>query len=192
MRNTLILVAGIPGTGKTRLAEYLSERLRVTLICKDRLKEILWERLHYDTAVRTESQKYGGLAYDLSFHFCEILMKSGQSIVFESNFSEPCPEVLKTMVQRYDYRVITVLLDGDIQVLHRRFLERDATAERHPGLVSHSYFSDFERFQTGTRPCRDFSFGDVKILVDTTDFSKVSYEDIVERILQYIQETHNL
>lgn len=62
MDKVLIIVAGMPGTGKTKFANYLSDKLQKTLICKDKLKEIVWDKLHYDTA---ESQKYGGLAYDL-------------------------------------------------------------------------------------------------------------------------------
>lgn len=182
MDKILILIAGMPGTGKTRLAEDLAGRLRFPLICKDRLKEILWNRLQYDTMIRTESKKYGGLAYDLSFHFCEMLMKTDRPMIFESNFAEPCPEILQRMVKQYAYRVITVLLDGDIETIHRRFLKRDTTRERHPGLVSNNYYSDFERFKNGTKPCRDFSFGDVKITVDTTDFTTVSYEEILQEI----------
>jgi len=183
LNKILILVAGMPGAGKTRFAEYFSKRLRFTLICKDRLKEILWNRLHYNTTIRSESQKYGGLAYDLSFHFCKMLMQSDQPIIFESNFTEPCPEKLKEMVEEYGYRVITVLFGGDIAVIHQRFMERDKTQQRHPGLVSNNYFSDFELFKNATKPCRNFSFGDVRIVVDTTDFLKVSYEDIIEQIL---------
>jgi predicted kinase len=176
----LIIIAGMPGTGKTRFANYLAGKLQKALICKDKFKEIIWDKLHYDTS---ETQKYGGLAYDLSFHFCEMLMKSKQTIIFESNFGNTCPDKLKTMVDTYGYKVITILFDGDVEVVHKRFVERDLTDERHPGLVSKGRYNDFEFFKKATQPCRDFNYGDCIITVDTTDFSKVSYDEIVTQIV---------
>ena len=180
MDKVLIIIAGMPGSGKTRFANYLSDKLQIALICKDKLKEIVWEKLHYDAS---ETQKYGGLAYDLSFHFCEMLMKSNQTIIFESNFGNTCPDILKAMVNKYRYKVITILFDGDVEVIHKRFVERDITEERHSGLVSNGRFNDFEIFKKATQPCRDFDYGYFKITVDTTDFSKVSYDDIIAKII---------
>lgn len=103
MNKTLIIIAGMPATGKTTFANYLSDKIQVPLICKDKLKEIIWEKVHYDTSIRTESQKYGGLAYDLSFHFCEMLMKTSQTFILESNFTNPCPDILDSKVRKYKY-----------------------------------------------------------------------------------------
>lgn len=184
MKNILILVAGMPGSGKTSFAGFLADKLKIVFICKDRMKEILWETLQYDTNVRSESKKYGALAYAFSFHFCESIMKTGQSIVFESNFTQPRPEILHEMVKRYGYKVVTVLFGGDNKVIHRRFLKRDSTPDRHPGLVSNNYFSDYTVFTEATKPCRDFNYGDAVLKVDTTNFGAVSYEQITADILQ--------
>ena len=58
MNKTLIIIAGMPGTGKTTFANYLSDKMQVPLVCKDKLKEIIWDKVHYDTNTWTESQKY--------------------------------------------------------------------------------------------------------------------------------------
>lgn len=184
LNKTLILIAGMPAAGKTTFAKYLSHKMQLPLICKDKLKEIIWDKIHYDTNIRTESQKYGGLAYDLSFHFCEVLMKTNQTFILESNFTNPCPDILKSKINKYRYRVITVLFDGNVHVIHQRILARDITKERHQGLVSKNYFSDFEFFKKAVKPCRDFDYGDMQIIVDSTDFSKVSYDDIIAKILE--------
>lgn len=181
MERTLIIVAGMPASGKTTFADYLSQTLRLPLVCKDRIKETLWERTHYDGSIREEAQKYGGMAYDLSFHFCQCLMQTGMPLIFESNLGAACPPDLARLVERYGYRVITVLFDGDMETVHRRFLEREQTT-RHPGLVSGSRFADLETFTRAMAPCREFSYGDRVLRVDTTDFDRVSYADIVKQI----------
>lgn len=183
MEKVLILIAGMPGVGKTSFANYLSEKLQIALICKDKHKEIIWDRVHYDTIKRDESKIYSMLAYDLSFYFCETLMRTGQPIIFESNFVKLCGENLQPMVQKYGYKVITVLFDGDSEVIHKRFVERDITSERHPGLCSNGFFDDFEVFKKAAQACGSFKYGDVVVNVDATNFSQVSYDDLVERIL---------
>ena len=183
MQKVLILIAGMPGAGKTRFADYLSEKLGIALICKDRVKEIIWDKVHYDTNARTESKIYARLAYDLSFHFCEMLMRTNQTFIFESNFVNPVGDNFHPMVEKYGYKVINVLFDGDVEVIHKRFMERDVTSERHLGLASNGSFNDLEVFKNAAQACRNFKYGDVLITVDATDFSKVSYENLVDEIV---------
>ena len=71
MDHVLIIIAGMPAAGKTTFAKYLSEELRIPLVCKDRVKEILFDELHYDAKTKSETQKFGALAYTLSWYFCE-------------------------------------------------------------------------------------------------------------------------
>ena len=140
MSKLLIIIAGMPASGKTTFANYLSNTLGLPLVCKDRLKEILWERIKYNGSIQAESQMYGGVAYDLSFHSCQELMKSTAAILFDTNLGATCPPTLKKLVEQYSYKVITVLFDGDVNVIHHRFTERDRTEKRHPGLVSGTRF----------------------------------------------------
>lgn len=183
MEKVLILISGMPGIGKTRFGEYLSENIGATLICKDKVKEIIWDKVQYDTNIRTESKIYAGLAYDLSFHFCEMLMRANQTFIFESNFVHPAGDNIHQMVKKYGYKVINVLFDGDVEVIHKRFVERDVTSERHPGLASNGFFNDLKVFRNAAQACSNFKYGDVLITVDATDFSKVSYENLVDEIV---------
>lgn len=75
------------------------------------------------------------------------------------------------------------LFSGNPEVIHKRFVERDITSERHPGLVTNGFFDDFEVFKPAAQACGNFKYGDVIINVDATDFSKISYDDLVEKIL---------
>ena len=183
---TLILVAGIPGAGKTKFANYLSEKLQITLICKDRLKEIIWDRVYYGVNEGAETDVYPRLAYDLSYHFCEMLMKASQPIIFESNFRKPADDILTTLTQKYGYKTINVLFGGDCEIIHRRFVERGKTSERHPGLAVNNIYDDFAVFQKSVQSCADFRYGDIVIDVDATDLSKLNYNDLTDKILQNI------
>lgn len=112
-----------------------------------------------------------------------MLMRTNQIFIFESNFVNPAGDNFQPMVEKYGYKVINVLFDGDVEVIHKRFMERDVTSERHPGLASKGFFNDLEVFKNAAQACKNFKYGDVLITVDATDFSKVSYENLVDEIV---------
>lgn len=185
MDKVLILVSGMPGVGKTSCAKYISEKLNIAMIGKDKVREVIWDRLNFNPLIKDESKKYAGLAYDLSFHFCEILMKTGQPVIFESNFTKLSEEIFKPLAQKYEYKVINVMLAGDPEIIRKRFVEREKAGERHPGLAMYGNFDDAGMFSEAAQIHGDFKYGDVVINVDVTDFTKVSYDDLIEKILSY-------
>ena len=189
----IIAIAGIPASGKTVYGRHLAEKMNIPFISKDAIKEKLHDVLKFDNTARENSQLYGAASYSVFYHITECLMKTKISFILESNFHPMSVEKLSKLTEEYGYNAVTVLFDADIQVLHKRFVERDLTEERHPGLVSiiavENSLNDFEVFKTGTAPLREFCIGK-KIVVDTTDFSKVSYEEVDKKVLEAITNEH--
>jgi len=184
----LILIAGIPASGKTRYGLHISNRLNLIFFSKDAFKEKLHDVLKWDNAVRENSKFYGMAAYSVFFHAVECAMRTGAPLAIESNFVPECEETLNVFASRYCYEALTVLFDADSKILHRRFIERDLTGERHRGLISgglkHDDFSP-ENFEKSCAPMRDFIIGE-RIVVDTTDFAKVDYGEIDEKVIGFL------
>ena len=180
----IIMIAGIPASGKTTYARHISEKLCIPLICKDAIKANLYDALHWDTSTRDNSQKYGIASYKVFFHIIESLMKTNVSLVAESNFTTESAEILLPMIEKYDFRAITVMMDADLDVLSIRFRERDKTNERHPGLVMPGKFKGFASEEVAR--FRDFCVGD-RIAVDTTDFSIFDCAKIDNDIVDFIR-----
>ena len=187
MNPYIILVAGIPASGKTTYAKHIAEKLHIPFIGKDAIKEKMYDIIHFDTSKRENSQLYGMASYSVFFHITECLMKADVSFVIESNFPPYAADVLLPLIETYSYQALTVLFDADIEVLHKRFLKRDVTDERHPGLTSKSnVFDNFNIFSKETLPLRNFCVGD-RIIVDTTDFTTVDYNEIDARIFAFVE-----
>ena len=55
MKPYIIIIAGIPASGKTTYAQYIAERLHIPFIGKDAIKEKLYDILNYDTTKREKS-----------------------------------------------------------------------------------------------------------------------------------------
>src|SRR5690349_16575481 len=80
----LVVVTGMPSSGKTTVAEGLARDLRLPLIAKDEIKESLYDSLGADDV--TSSGRLGAAAYALIFALTRAMLSSGVSVIAEANF----------------------------------------------------------------------------------------------------------
>ncbi len=173
----IILIAGMPATGKTTLAKFLAKKLEIPFISKDGIKEIL-----FDTVGIKEDRKPLAIAsMDIMIYIADKIMQSKSPLILESNFESSTKNKLINLICKHGYHPITILLKGDMDVIHERFIKRDHTEGRHIGHVHPLSFDDFKR-SVIERGILDFSIGD-KILMDTTDFESVSYDEIYHQVM---------
>jgi len=202
LEKRVIIISGIPATGKTCYGERISKKTRLPFISKDNIKEKILEvkykeilekkmfdSINLDEQVHKNTHFYGPASYAVLFHIAECLMKTNISFVLESNFTVSHADVLNSLIEKYGYKALTILFDGDIETLHRRFCERDVSDKRHLGhkLTSKKYY-DVEVFKSIFLPIREFSVGD-KITVDTSDFSNVDYDDIDASVIKFLRNS---
>jgi len=92
MRNfRLILITGMPGTGKTTLGRQIARRQRIALICKDHIKEPLLD-VSAGAAVSklvpdaSRSREVSNMAFAVMFSLSRELLACGNSLILEGNF----------------------------------------------------------------------------------------------------------
>lgn len=180
MENTMILVTGMSGAGKSTFATYLSEKLHIPLVCYDHIKGKEWDLMQNESNKDILISSYGKISYGFFWFFIEEIMKSGSPLIVEYFFHPMQEPTLTSLINKYNYKTIMVHFDADIEVAYKRCLLRDNSPERHPGLSFKDI--DFEMFKKVVQPNRDFRFGEHIINVNTNDFNNVSYEDITKQI----------
>ena len=105
-----------PGTGKTTLAQRLAEDLRLPLISKDRIKEILFDTLGWSD--REWSRKLGAATMELLYSYMEIELAAGRSFVVECNFRpEHATARFLQLKERYGYEPFQVQCCTEGEVL---------------------------------------------------------------------------
>jgi len=196
-------VTGIPAAGKSTMAEAISERLKLPVISKDTIKELLFDNVGFQS--REEKVNLGIAGMEIMYYVAGQLMKAGQSFILENNFEYSSEHGIKNLLEKYQYSVLTITLTGDYKVIYRRFLERESSPDRHRGHVVNDCYPEkkegnlkglksisisYENYVHGIekRGFDAFSVDGKQIKVDTTDFSKIDMEELFSQIAAWKEE----
>ncbi|MDE5698920.1 MAG: AAA family ATPase [Lachnospiraceae bacterium] len=190
-----ILVAGMPAAGKSTMAEAISERLKLPVISKDGIKELLFDNVGFQS--RAEKVNLGIASMEIMYYAAGQLMKAGQPFILENNF-ESSEHGVENLLEKYQYSALTITLTGDYKVIYQRFLERESSPDRHRGHVVNDCYPEkennlktlkaktisYENFVRGIeqRGFDVFCVDGRQIKVDTTDFSRMNMEELFSQI----------
>lgn len=175
-RPVLIIVTGLPASGKSSLGQYIARELQWPYVSKDGIKETLFDTLGWKD--REWSKQLGGASNELLWYFAEAELSVGRSLVVESNLHalQATPRILE-MKARCDFRPIQVRCVAAGEVLVQRFRAR----ERHPGHGDSTLIDEIGPALLGARP-DILEIGGPVIEVDTTDWTRVDYAGLGESI----------
>ena len=182
MSSHLIIVTGMPASGKTTLARGISKELSLPLIEKDSIKEKLFDSLGWSD--REWSKKVSFATYDLMYYFMEQLLANNQSLVVESNFK---PEFANKEIQKlselYNFKVTQIVCSADRKVLYDRFLRRARSGNRHPGHVDAQNAEEWrDYFFNQENKVEALGIDSVVINIDNTHFKPDTVMSVVAQI----------
>ncbi len=176
----LILVAGLPCTGKTWLARQLTTALGLPLVAKDDIKEHLFDSLGWSD--RAWSKKLGLATFDLLFYIIELELAAGRSLIAEANFYPQFHiEKFRALQERWPFRPLVVECVADSEILFQRFIRRSELGERHPGHVDHKNYAEAQALLFGEK-LPAFRLGGKHIQVDMNDFSRFDLQALLAEI----------
>lgn len=178
---TIIIISGAPATGKSTLAEYLADQLRLPLLMRDGIKDTLFATLGWSD--RAWSQKLGGASWDLLFYLMEMQLKAQASFVAENCFQPRHHQSRFDAWQEvYPFEMVQIVCKADLNVCYDRFHARAISGERHPGHVDQLTGRDEFVAAHLARDYAPLASDGTVIEVDTTDFERVDYAAILAQI----------
>jgi predicted kinase len=170
----LVVVTGMPSSGKTTVAEALARRLRLPLVAKDEIKESLYESLGAGNV--SSSAVLGRAAYGLIFALARTMLGSGVSVIAEANFFR---EQAGEFASLPEHRLVQVHCDAPLAVLLKRYADRS----RHPGHHDAEKIKELPaRFASGTHEA--LRLAGVLIELDTSQ--PVDLDALADRVRELI------
>ena len=180
----LLLVMGDLATGKSTFAGILSKRYDTNVFYKDSIKEVLGDTIGFTN--REENLKLSKATMELMFFMFSQFSKLDKNIILEANFHEKELERLHELAKKNKYKVLTIVLRGDVSILHERYLNRIHNENRHPVHLS-TTFDIFDDFKEYVLKCREEKIPFKKLEINADDFSYQSDEKILKIIDQFMK-----
>ena len=164
----LLLIMGDLATGKSTFANLLSERYETVLLVKDSIKEILGDTVGFTN--REENLKLSRATGELMCFLFSQFGKFNKDLILEANFRIAELEKLHKIAAEHDYQALTLVLQADAEILHKRYLNRMHNENRHPVHLC-AQFNTFEGFQTYIESLRSAAVPGAVRYIDANDFS---------------------
>jgi len=126
----LIIVCGLPGSGKTTLAKELSKKMKITCIHKDSIKECLFDSFEFSTL--DDSKKLGKPSILTLFRLAEEQIVNDINIIIEApfNFSDDY-QLFNQWKKKYNLEIISIICSVDREERKKRFRERERHHSHH-------------------------------------------------------------
>ena len=180
IRPTVIIITGRPTAGKSTLAKWLSQELKLPLVSKDKIREGLFDRLGWKD--RKRAQLLGKASVDMMFYFARAELEAGHSIIVDNSFYPPISNPrFKALKEECSAESIQIVCDSDRETLFQRFKSRADSGSRHPGHGDHDVLEELFVYLSDTSS-QILEIGGSVIEVDTTDFAKVDYQEILKQV----------
>lgn len=181
----LLLIMGDLATGKSTFARLLSQRYVVNMFGKDTIKEVLGDMIGFTN--REENLKLSKATMELMMFGFSEFAKLNKPLVLESNFHTGELERLHEIAKEYGYEVLTLVLRGDVDILHQRYLYRMKSENRHPVHLSTTLdvYEDFKSYIEWTR--KEEIVGN-QIEINADDFSYQTDAVLLKKIDEFMEE----
>lgn len=189
----LIVLTGMPASGKSTAAKFLSEALCLPVLEKDAIKEALFDTLGF--SCYAEKRKLDHVANAVLLRCARVLLENRQSLILDNNFDSISAKELDQLVEAFHCNCITVFFGGDAEVFYRRYVQRDLLHQWHLGHILQEHYPPLpgepldytmtrqefrEKFEA--RGMTQFLCRGQRIDIDAADPESFTLEGLIEQI----------
>lgn len=193
----IIVLAGMPASGKSTVAKALSKAFGLPVLAKDDLKEAIFDTMGFRDYA--EKRRTDHAANAVLLKCTKALLDNSQSMILDNNFDTISSKALDELVRSYNCKCVIVFFGGDNDAFYRRYVERDRQNVRHLGHVLqlryppepgdalyHEMSREEFREKFETRGIGQFQCTGERIELDATDPANINIEELIEKIRSLI------
>ena len=175
----VVLITGLPGTGKTTVGRRIANHFGWPFITKDAFKELIFTGLGWSD--KAWSLRVSATVHRIMDYVIEEEVKAGHSIVVESNFKAEIDSArFRDFKVRYGVVLVQILCWADGDVLFDRY-KRRLESDRHPGHAESATLDEAQR-DLSRGKCDGLQISGTTIEFDTTDFAALDFASLLASI----------
>ncbi|MBI2856264.1 MAG: ATP-binding protein [Chloroflexi bacterium] len=173
-RPVLVVVSGLPGTGKSYFSRRMAQRVPVAIVETDRMRKVLFPS---PTHSATESARLFRACHSL----IEELLSQGVPVLLDAtNLVESHRELLYNIAHKTNARLILVRVEAPAEVVSQRLARRgNGTAS---GDSSDADWSVYRRMKSSVEPIRRNHFA-----VDTSRDITPVIEKVAREVNRWVK-----
>ena len=182
----LILVAGIPASGKTTLSKKISSNFKLPLFSADEIKELISDNICGRENVELFS-KVANASFNVFWRLIENNISAGISCIAEALFIIDFSESrIKKLQEKYDCYIIQIYLNCSEEIATKRYDKRHLGEERHSSHIPKmaEVFKKYGGYENLVKISK-MPIDDT-MQISTNDFAKVETKEIYEKISSYL------
>lgn len=185
--NKLLLVTGDLATGKSTFSTILSKRYNSCVFNKDTLKEAMSDTIGFSN--REENLRLSAAAMELMLLIFKEFAGFGKDLILEANFHKAELDRFHEIARAHNYEVLILVFRGDVEILHKRYVNRIEHENRHPVHLSTTLhiFEDFKGYLEDAR--KETIDGNV-IAVQADDFSYQTDAKLLSKVDEFMGQKH--
>ncbi|GCE07725.1 AAA family ATPase [Dictyobacter aurantiacus] len=183
---TLIIVNGLPGSGKTTLSRRLAVDVPLPIFSRDGIYETLYDAL--DCNSHGMPPLLAKSTFTLLYYVLGSVLAGGQSVIVEGFFGRPDLRgaEFRELQSKHDFEPLQILCQADGAVLVERFMARIGAEGRHSGHPDVAWLEENKQRLLQGRLTPMPLNGQI-VEVDTTTPDSLNYADLLQRIQTAIQ-----
>ena len=189
----VLIIAGMPASGKSTVAGRLGAALGLPVLEKDEIKEALFDTLGFTNY--EEKRRLDVAATAVLLRVADELLASGQSLVMVNNFRTDAIGDVRALLKKHQVSPVTVFFTGDGDAFYRRYVERDLRGVRHKGHVLQEHYPPREGDALTYTMTREefaekferlgmdkFDVGGTRIVVDATNPAAIDVPALIAEV----------
>lgn len=134
----IIIIAGMPASGKSTVAAKISKAFGYPILEKDAIKEELFDVIGFTNYA--EKRRHDVAATAVLLRCTDALLQGGSSFICVNNFRPEVQTQLQEILDRNQCQCVTVFFGGDSDEFYKRYVERDQKHMRHLGHVLQDHY----------------------------------------------------